>query len=119
MFKNSEFFIKAYVEIEIESMKQVFGDPDKFGDWSKLKTKKINKTRKLVGPLIYHIDVDNSYLIESSVFRKQGGEYRLTPFKYPKKGFCDLIATDKYFFDDLAKNSNFSDPIRCPVLKVN
>ena len=106
------------MDLEVESMKQVFGDVDNFVDWTKLKTRRVNKTRQIVGSLMYHTEVDNSYLIETALFQKQGGEYRLTPYKMPKKRFCDFLAADEFFVDDLVKHSNFSDPITCPILKV-
>lgn len=105
--------------MEVESLQQISEDVVTFGDWTKLKSKKINKTRVMVGPLIYLTDVDNSYLLASALFQKQGGEYRLTPYKLQKKGVCDFIASDEYFVDDLVKNSNFSDPMPCPIPKVN
>ena len=100
-------------------MKQEFGDVDNFLDWTKLKSKKVNKTRQMVGSLIYHTDIDNSYLIETAVFKKQGGEYRLMPYKLPKKGFCDFIASDELFVKDLVEYTNFTYPVPCPLVKVS
>ena len=105
--------------MEEELTKQTFGDTENLMDWTKLKTKKKNKTQKMVGPLIFHTKIDNSYLVEITVFLKQGGEYRLMPYKLPKKGVCDFISSDEYFIDELAQNSNFSDPMQCPIRKVN
>jgi hypothetical protein len=100
-------------------VKQTFGDTAKFVDWSQLKVRKMNKTRKMAGNVTYHVPLDNSFITFSNLYKKQGGEYRLMPYTLPKEGFCDFMGSDKYFTADLVKASNFPYPFPCPFPAVS
>jgi hypothetical protein len=78
----------------------------------------MNKTRKLVGNVTYHVPVDNSYIAITNLYKKQGGEYRMMPYTLPKKGYCDFVNSEKLFVEDLIKASNFPYPFPCPFPKV-
>lgn len=54
----------------------------------------------------------------TSMYTKQGGEYRLQPYKLPATGFCDAFNKDPYFFPEFAKVSNLTLPIPCPFPQV-
>jgi hypothetical protein len=79
----------------------------------------VNKTRKVVGNVTYHVPLDDSFIAVTNLYKKQGGEYRLTPYTLPKKGFCDFINSDEHFIGDVVKNSNFPYPFPCPFPKVS
>jgi hypothetical protein len=98
----------------MESVKQTSGDTENFVDWSQLKVRKIDKIRKLVGNVTYHVPLDNSYFATTNIYKKQGGEYRLMPYTLPKKGLCDFMNSEKFFVESLVKNSSFPYPFPCP-----
>lgn len=104
--------------MEVENVKQTAGDTKKFIDWSQLKVRKMDKTRKILGNVTYHVPLDNTYLVVTYLHKKQGGEYRLTPYSLPRKGFCDFVNSEKFFVQELIKNSNFPFPFPCPFPTV-
>lgn len=62
--------------------------------------------------------IDDSFLLDVTVFVKQGGAYRIMPYKPPKSGFCSFIRDDKYVYPDLVTVSDFPDPFLCPFPSV-
>lgn len=108
----------GYVDLILDRTEQTSGDTKNFLDWTDVKVKKINKTRMIIGKAIYQVPLDNSYLIDTSVYKMQGGDYKLTPFKLPLLGFCDSLKEEKYFVADLAKHSELPYPVPCPLPKV-
>jgi Protein of unknown function (DUF1091) len=59
------------------------------------------------------VPIDNSVTCDVSVYNKQGGEYRLMPFKI-NKPICDFAKSDVYFYDDFCANSTMIKPFPCP-----
>lgn len=57
--------------------------------------------------------MDNSVFCDVAVYQKQGGEYRLLPFKI-NKPICDFAKSDEYFYDDFCANSTMIKPFPCP-----
>lgn len=104
------------MDIEVQRLEQLNGT--NWADWSNLKTRRVDKDRKLFGNITIHTDIDNSYLIEFRTYKKQGGEYRLLPYRLPKKKFCDAIRDDDVVYPDLAAVSDFEMPAPCPYKKV-
>lgn len=82
---------------------------------SRLKVKKIKKDRACFGPVEVKASIDNSYLIEGKLYMKQGGEYRVLPYKLPNKPICDFLNEDKFFIAKLANVSDVTFPIGCPI----
>jgi hypothetical protein len=62
--------------------------------------------------------MDDNYKVRVKMYRKQGGEYRLLPFKFPEQEFCSAIQNDPYVYPDIAKHSNISYPLECPIADV-
>jgi Protein of unknown function (DUF1091) len=58
-------------------------------------------------PLTNDIDVN------IFAYKKQGGEYRLMPYKIHKRT-CDLFQQDIYFYEDMCKYSTHPYPYPCP-----
>lgn len=104
--------VSAYLDIEILKVEQL--SDNKYVDYSGLYVKKVNKTKKLFGNTTYHIDLDNTFFIGATVYMKQGGEYRLMPFKLKKKEICDFYNEDKFFYDEMCKFSDWEIPFKCP-----
>lgn len=46
---------------------------------------------------------------------KQGGEYRLLPYKLPKKPVCKFANEDKFFLPKTANVSEITFPMACPL----
>lgn len=57
--------------------------------------------------------MENSVLCHVTAYKKQGGEYRLMPYKI-KKPLCEFLEEDKYFYDDFCANSTMINPFPCP-----
>lgn len=105
----------SFIEIILDRCVQLEGDRENFIDASNLKVKKLNRTtRGIVGNLTFHVPLDNSYLAEATVYKKQGGEYRLMPFRYPPTGLCTAVNTDKVWYPDFVKVSDLPYPMPCP-----
>lgn len=50
-----------------------------------------------------HVPLDGSYLIEAVFYKKQDGEYRLLPYKFPPTGIFTAANNDLYFNPEVAK----------------
>jgi hypothetical protein len=83
-------------------------------DYTKLKIRKINKTRMIVGEMTVNREIDNTFLGQASIYVKQGNEYRLMPYRLPPKGFCDTHNEDIYFFPQVVEASDWTLPLPCP-----
>lgn len=71
-------------------------------DYTKLYVRKVNKTRRLYGNIMYDIAVDNSFMSEMLIYMKQGGQYRLMPYRMQKKAFVTEMcqySTWKFSFE--------------------
>jgi hypothetical protein len=120
-FKTSNLFLKfAYFDVEISHVEQPAGDKN-FMDVSQLKVRKIpgTKIRAVYGPMIFRGPIDNSYICSIKIYAKQGNEYRLRPYSVPTKPACDLISQDPYIMPEVAKVSNMTLPVPCPVVNVS
>ncbi|KAL7014671.1 hypothetical protein ACKWTF_016052 [Chironomus riparius] len=89
-------------------------------DWSDVKVKKINKTRSIVGEVTFHQAVGNEIMLDGVAYVKQGGEYRVMPYKKPKKPLCQFFEDNDYVYPKLAEASDFPLDIKanCPLKKV-
>ena len=52
------------------------------------------------------------------MYLKQGGEYRLLPFKLPKKALCDFVNEDIYFLPKAVNVTDITFPVSCPLETV-
>lgn len=48
-------------------------------------------------------------------YKKQGGEYRLMPFKSPARNFCDFLNDDLFFYKSFSEVTDFPYPLACPL----
>lgn len=62
--------------------------------------------------------VDNSFLNEYILIVKQGGEYRMLPFKMPQQGVCDSFTKVSEFYQEMADGSDLPSSFQCPILAV-
>lgn len=100
------------MEIEVQRIEQL--NEPKFIDYTELKIKKVNKERKIVGNTTFHVDLDNDVIGVVYLFQKQGGEYRLMPYKLQNKGICDFFNDDNIFYPEYSAVSDFALPFPCP-----
>jgi hypothetical protein len=120
---NQLFFLLklAYIDLEITNIEQTAGDT-KFIDGTLLKVKRtvVNgiKTRTASGPFIINEPIDVTHLLEINTYKKQGGQYRLMPYKLPIMTFCDFLNTDVTFIPAWMEASNMTRPLGCPIPKV-
>ena len=71
--------VSAYMEVDIANVEQL--NELTYFDFTKVYVRKVNKIRKIFGNATYKIPLDNTFLCEILVYKKQGGEYRLLPYK--------------------------------------
>lgn len=76
---------------------------DSFADLTKLRVKRVDRVRCLTGPITFFKEITNDITCEVLLFKKQGGEYRQTPFKLPSKGFCDFYTNETYVVPEFKK----------------
>jgi hypothetical protein len=55
--------------------------------------------------------------METQLYQLQGNEYRLTPFKIPRKKFCDFYETERPLNSEYYEAFNL--PEGCPIPKSN
>lgn len=108
--------VSGYFEIEEHHLEQL--DEPTFIDFTGLKLRKVGKQRSLVGNTTHHIALDNSCIAGISLLIKQGGEYRLLPYKLAKKGVCDFVQDDTIFYPSFSAASTYPSPFPCPLPAV-
>lgn len=109
----------GYVELNLDYCEQVESDKENCVDWSDLRVKKLNKTfRGIVGTTIFNVEFGNEFFLSGTAYVKQGGEYRMMPFKLPEIPFCDIVRDDFYYYDAIAAQSDLPQPFSCPMPKV-
>lgn len=85
-----------------------------YADYTKVYIRRENKIRKIFGNFTWHVAIDNTFITELLLYKKQGGEYRKLPYKLPRKGICDFANDDKIFYPDIAQHSDHEVPFKCP-----
>lgn len=83
----------SYFDLQMDRFEILEQDKSIF-DWSTVKVRKVGKNRYLVGDIKFLITLDNDVTIQMKAFKKQGGEYRLMPYKIPPTPFCDFVKSD-------------------------
>lgn len=112
------FKASGYMEISLDQCEQVEANKA-LVDWSELRVKKLNKTfRGLTGNMSVNIDMGNDFLLGLNTYVKQGGEYRLSPFKMPPRPLCEVVEADVSYYNEIAAESNLPLPFSCPIKKV-
>lgn len=105
------------MEIDLQRVEQL--NELTYVDYSKLFIRKVNRTRKMFGNVTVHVPLDNNDIAEVAFYVKQAGEYRLMPYRLPKKGICDFLKEDKYLYPELTEYSSFPLPAPCPYPAVS
>lgn len=100
------FQTSAYFEVEIMRIEQII-------------IRKHNGTRKAYGNYLVKEPIGNDFLTTIKAYKKQGGEYRLMPYKISTKPFCDFMNEDKYMIPEFFSFVNISLPMPCPLLPVS
>ena len=77
-----------------------------FADLSTMRVKKVDRKHVIVGEFTFFKGFSNDQQCTVLLYKKQGGEYRLTQFKIPVKGCCDFYNDDTFVVPDFQN--------RCP-----
>lgn len=109
--------VSGYFELDVDFVEQL--SETTYIDFTELKVRRINGTRKIMGNVTYHISLDNTFTEELLVYLKQGGEYRILPYKVSKKGVCDFHNGDEYFYPEMSAVSDMPLPYPCPFPAVS
>jgi hypothetical protein len=113
--------LSIYFDVELQNLEQTAGDKENFLDITNLKVRKVpgSKTRGVFGLAVFRGYIDNTNTATINIYIKQGGEYRLMPFKISSQPVCDSMKEDKYFMPEVAKVSNVTIPVPCPLTPVS
>lgn len=85
--------VVSYFDVQIDRFEVLFQNTS-FFDWSGLKVRKIQKIRSIVGEIDFFVPIGNDIMFSGLAYKKQGGEYRLMPYKVQPTPFCDFIKKD-------------------------
>jgi Protein of unknown function (DUF1091) len=102
--------VKAYLDVVVDRVECSLNS--EIMDCN-LKVKRIKKQRLVFGNFTCLKPFDNDVIFELTAYKKQGGEYRLMPYKI-RKPICDLAREDTYFYKDICNSSTFEMPPPCP-----
>lgn len=58
-------------------------------------------------------EINNELEFDATIYKLQGNEYRLTPYKYRRSKACDSIETEYIIYSQVPKNSDV--PEGCPI----
>jgi hypothetical protein len=111
------FQTSAYLEIEVQTIEQL--SDTKLIDYTGLKVRKSGGRRRIEGKGHIITEIDNTFIAKIVAYKKQGGGYRIMPYKLPEKAFCDFHSDDEFFYPEFAKYTDFTDPLTCPLPKVS
>jgi Protein of unknown function (DUF1091) len=103
--------VTAYLDVILEKVECSPGS--EILDCGSLKVKRLKKQRLVFGNFTFLKPLGNELTIEITAYKKQGGEYRLLPYKIRKPVF-DLAKEDTYVYEDLCNYTNFELPPPCP-----
>jgi len=86
----------------------------KYIDLSTMKIKRINKNsgKVIVGSLIFDRDMDETLRVSVELYKKQGGEYRILPFK-ANVTCCSVVSAENEFYAQFGKCHGM--PMKCPI----
>lgn len=92
--------VEPFFEVLLDHM-EIIEQNTSLIDFSQLKVRKIKKIRSLIGEIKLHIPIGNDIMFELKAYKKQGGEYRLMPYKLQPSPFCDFLAQDSKNWNNL------------------
>lgn len=93
---------------------------ESYVDFSKLKVRRVNKTRAIIGEVEFKQLLGNDVLVDIKIYKKQGGEYRKMPYEILHQPFCDFYGNDIYIYHEVAKDSDLPADLKknCPLKPV-
>lgn len=87
----------AFTEASLNGVDVLTKNAKEHVNFDKLKVKRMNRTHHgFLGELEVFEEFGNQYTITGLIYKQQGYEYRLTPFKLGPLGWCEFI--EKYDF---------------------
>ena len=129
--------VQSYFDVQVDRFELLYQNTSYF-DWSGLKVRKVNKKRSIVGDVKFFVPIGNEIMFIGNAYKKQGGEYRLMPYKVQPTPFCDFLRKDGKFwikiiekfmiftileivYKDIAKGSNLPSDLNkdCPIKAVS
>ena len=85
-----------------------------------MRVRKVNRTHHLlIGNLTMYVNQGNDYAFFGVLYKKQGNDYKKTPYKMGPKKFCDFLREDKIFYPSLLADSDFPTIETCPWPSVS
>lgn len=84
---------------------------------NKVKNARVRGGSLIKGTAELIIDFTDDVESESFIYKLQGNEFRLTPFRMAKAKFCDYLRKDKFILPSVFKDFNI--PYECPLKAGN
>lgn len=108
------------MEVSLNHGEPMIKNDNAYLNLDNIRVKKVNRTHHLiVGNFTLNVNQGNDYMFFATLYKKQGNEYRKTPFKMGPKKFCDFLRDEKYFYPEARTRSDFPSTETCPWPKVS
>jgi hypothetical protein len=70
--------------------------------------------------MLFSVSNNKFFQVSFTIYKKAGNDWKMTPFRIPKIGFCDWARDDQLAMAEFIKNSGLPPKGSCPAMpKVN
>ena len=112
--------VTSSMEFSLTHGEAIVKNDDNYVNLDHVRVKKVNRTHHLIiGNLTLFINQGNEYQFYGLLYKKQGNEYKKTPYKMGPKKFCDFLSGEKLFYPSIHATSDFPSIGTCPWPKVS
>ena len=103
------------MEFSLTHGEPIIKNDENYVNLDNVRVKKVNRTHHLlIGNFTMHVNQGNEYEFFGVLYKKQGNEYKKTPYKIGPKKFCDFLRDEKMFYPDIQASSDFPSVETCP-----
>ena len=108
------------MEVSLTHGEPMVKNDNKYINLDNVRVKKVNRTHHLlIGNFTLFIDQGNEYEFFAILYKKQGNDYKKTPYKVGPNKFCDFLRDEKMFYPGVLAASDFPSVDTCPWPKVS
>ena len=110
-------FIKlvTMMEFSLTHGEPMIKNDERYLNLDSLRVKKVNRTHHLIiGNLTMYVNQGNDYELYGLLYKKQGNDYKKTPYKVGPNKFCDFLRDEKMFYPEVLTVSDFPSIDTCP-----
>ena len=108
------------MEFSLTHGEPIIKNDEKYLNLDNVRVRKVNRTHHLIiGNFTMHVNQGNDYLLFGHFYKKQGNEYKKTPYKVGPKKFCDFLREETMFYPEIMPTTDFPSIETCPWSKVS